>query len=113
MRHGQPGHGAQESASTMADSSAVLLELVLLPAYARCASIVMTRPNMIYIYIYIYIDIFFHEVNVTPTHQPAKVSPSAERVPPSVHRPTMEIIASLASGGLRVGKMRISAFGCK
>ena len=48
VNHGHPGHGAQrkESASTMLESSAVLLEWSR--TYTRCAWVVMTGPNMIY-----------------------------------------------------------------
>ena len=42
-----PWSPRKESASTMADSSAVWSEWVLLAAYARCASVVMKGPDMI------------------------------------------------------------------
>ena len=48
LRATGPGGPRKESASTILESSAVLLEWILLPAYARCASVVMTRPKMIF-----------------------------------------------------------------
>ena len=46
--HEQPRGPRKESASTILESSAVLLKWILAPAYARCASVVITGPNMIY-----------------------------------------------------------------
>ena len=81
MRHG-PWGPRKESASTMADSSAILLEWSLARAYARCASVVTTGPNMKYI---------LPSGERAKTLQLAKVSPSGGASSAiSVSSPTME-----------------------
>ena len=81
-----PASPRKDSTSIVLENYSVLLVWILAPAYARCASVVTTEPNMTY-------SLPLGERTI----QLAAASPSVERVPPSVQQRTS--LGIVTSGG--------------